>query len=89
MISFTHINQHYGKQLLCRRDVRRIDASFQLNHGEKVGLVVSQWVCKTTRFRMMVGDEPPDDGAASVPKEFDGRLFSLGRRRNAIPFDPG
>jgi ATPase subunit of ABC transporter with duplicated ATPase domains len=33
MISFANINKQYGKQLLF------VDASFQLNPGEKVGLV--------------------------------------------------
>src|SRR5712671_5221532 len=33
MISFSNINKQYGKQLLF------VDASFQLNLGEKVGLV--------------------------------------------------
>src|SRR6202030_821530 len=33
MISFSNINKQYGKQLLF------VDASFQLNAGEKVGLV--------------------------------------------------
>jgi len=33
MISFSNINKQYGKQLLF------VDASFQLNPGEKVGLV--------------------------------------------------
>jgi ATPase subunit of ABC transporter with duplicated ATPase domains len=33
MISFSNINKQYGKQLLF------VDASLQLNPGEKVGLV--------------------------------------------------
>ena len=33
MIPFSNINKQYGKQLLF------VDASFQLNPGEKVGLV--------------------------------------------------
>jgi len=36
MISFSNINKQYDKQLLF------VDASFQLNPGEKVGLVRSQ-----------------------------------------------
>jgi ATPase subunit of ABC transporter with duplicated ATPase domains len=35
MISFSNINGQFGKQLLF------VDASFQLNPGEKVGLVGS------------------------------------------------
>jgi ATPase subunit of ABC transporter with duplicated ATPase domains len=46
MISFA--NKQYGKQLLF------VDASFQLNPGEKVGLVGPNGAGKTTLFRMVV-----------------------------------
>ena len=62
MISFSNINKQYGKQLIF------VDASFQLNPGEKVGLVGPNGAGKTTLFRMIVGEEEPDDGAVSVPK---------------------
>ena len=61
MISFSNINKQYGKQLLF------VDASFQLNPGEKVGLVGPNGAGKTTLFRMVVGEETPDEGAVSVP----------------------
>jgi ABC-type cobalamin/Fe3+-siderophores transport system ATPase subunit len=57
MISFSNINKQYGKQLLF------VDASFQLNPGEKVGLVSPNGAGKTTLFRMVVGEETPDEGA--------------------------
>jgi len=38
-----------------------VDASFQLNPGEKVGLVGPNGAGKTTLFRMVVGEETPDD----------------------------
>ncbi|HVZ23453.1 MAG TPA: ATP-binding cassette domain-containing protein, partial [Vicinamibacterales bacterium] len=63
MISLAHVNKQYGKQLLF------VDASFQLNPGEKVGLVGPNGAGKTTRFRMIVGEEAPDDGDVSVPKK--------------------
>src|ERR1700690_2338269 len=63
MISFANINKQYGKQLLF------VDASFQLNPGEKVGLVGPNGAGKTTLFRMVVGEETPDEGAVSVPKK--------------------
>ena len=63
MISFSNINKQYGKQLLF------VDASFQLNPGEKVGLVGPNGAGKTTLFRMVVGEETPDDGVVSVPKK--------------------
>jgi ATPase subunit of ABC transporter with duplicated ATPase domains len=41
---------------------------FQLNPGEKVGLVGPNGSGKTTLFRMIVGEEAPDEGDVSVPK---------------------
>src|SRR5215475_5723790 len=63
MISFSNINKQYGKQLVF------VDASFQLNPGEKVGLVGPNGSGKTTLFRMIVGEEETDDGNMSVPKK--------------------
>src|SRR5262249_36272473 len=63
MISFSNINKQYGKQLLF------VDASFQLNPGEKVGLVGPNGAGKTTLFRMVVNEETPDEGTVSVPKK--------------------
>jgi ATPase subunit of ABC transporter with duplicated ATPase domains len=63
MISFSGIHKQYGKQLIF------VDASFQLNPGEKVGLVGPNGSGKTTLFRMVVGEEVPDEGDVSVPKK--------------------
>src|SRR5580704_367196 len=63
MISFSDINKQYGKQLVF------VDASFQLNPGEKVGLVGPNGSGKTTLFRMVVHEESPDEGEVSVPKK--------------------
>jgi ATPase subunit of ABC transporter with duplicated ATPase domains len=62
MISFSRISKQYGRQVLF------VDASFQLNPGEKVGLVGPNGAGKTTLFRMIVGEESPDEGDVSVPK---------------------
>src|SRR2546425_872796 len=62
MICFSNISKQYGKQLIF------VDASFQLNPGEKVGLVGPNGSGKTTLFRMVVGEEEPDEGEVSVPK---------------------
>src|SRR3954452_24759156 len=62
MISFSNINKQYGRQLVF------VEASFQLNPGEKVGLVGPNGSGKTTLFRMVVGEEAPDNGDVSVPK---------------------
>jgi ATPase subunit of ABC transporter with duplicated ATPase domains len=63
VISFSNINKQYGRQLIF------VDASFQLNPGEKVGLVGPNGAGKTTLFRMVVGEEAPDEGEVSVPKK--------------------
>jgi ATPase subunit of ABC transporter with duplicated ATPase domains len=62
MISFSSVSKQYGRQVIF------VDASFQLNPGEKVGLVGPNGAGKTTLFRMIVGEEHPDDGEVSVPK---------------------
>ncbi len=63
MISFSRINKQYGRQVLF------VDASFQLNSGEKVGLVGPNGAGKTTLFRMIVGEESADDGEVTVPRK--------------------
>ena len=62
MISFTRVSKQYGRQVLF------VEASFQLNPGEKVGLVGPNGAGKTTLFRMIVGEEAPDEGEVAVPK---------------------
>src|ERR671911_348440 len=63
MIAFANVNKQYGKQVLF------VDASFQLNPGEKVGLVGPNGAGKTTIFRMITGEEGPDEGEVTVPKK--------------------
>jgi ATPase subunit of ABC transporter with duplicated ATPase domains len=63
VISFSRVGKQYGRQVLF------VDASFQLNPGEKVGLVGPNGAGKTTLFRMIVGEEAPDEGDVSVPKK--------------------
>src|SRR5205814_3624656 len=62
MISFSKVSKQYGRQVLF------VDASFQLNPADKVGLVGPNGSGKTTLFRMIVGEETPDEGDVSVPK---------------------
>jgi ATPase subunit of ABC transporter with duplicated ATPase domains len=62
MISLSNIHKQYGKQLVF------VDAGFQLNPGERVGLVGPNGSGKTTLFRMIVGEEDPDEGEVSVPR---------------------
>jgi len=62
MITLGNVSKQYGRQVLF------VEASFQLNAGEKVGLVGPNGAGKTTVFRMIVGEESPDEGDVSVPK---------------------
>ena len=73
MISFNRISKQYGRQVLF------VDASFQFNPGEKVGLVGPNGAGKTTLFRMIVGEETPDDGEVSLP-----RRLSIGYFRQDV-----
>jgi len=63
MISLSNIQKQYGKQIIF------VEASFQLNPGEKVGLVGPNGAGKTTLFRMITGEETADDGEVSVPRK--------------------
>src|SRR5262244_3834893 len=62
MISFTSVSKQYGAQILF------IDAAFQLNPAEKVGLVGPNGAGKTTIFRLITGEEQPDDGVVERPR---------------------
>ena len=63
MISFSNVSKQYGRQVLF------VEASLQINPGEKVGLVGPNGVGKTTLFRMIVGEEAPDEGEVTVPRK--------------------
>ncbi len=69
MISFSDVSKQYGRQVLF------IDASFQLNPGEKAGLVGPNGAGKSTLFRMIMGEESPDEGTVSVPKKLSVGCF--------------
>ena len=79
MISFNKISKQYGRQVLF------VDASFQLNPGEKVGPGRAQ--------RRRQDDAVPDDrgrrgarrGGRLGPEEADDRLLPAGRRRDVRP----
>ena len=62
MINLTNISKRHGRQILF------VETSFQLNPGEKIGLVGPNGSGKTTVFRLIVGEESPDEGTVSVPR---------------------
>ena len=53
-----------------------IEASAALNRGEKIGLVGPNGAGKTTLFRMITGQEAPDEGQVSVEKNVSVGYFS-------------
>ncbi|CAN5922215.1 ABC-F family ATP-binding cassette domain-containing protein [soil metagenome] len=63
MIAFSSVSKQYGGQILF------VEASFQINPGEKVGLVGPNGAGKSTVFRMIAGEEQPDDGGSERPKK--------------------
>ncbi len=73
MISFSNVSKQYGGQILF------VDASFHLGTGEKVGLVGPNGAGKSTIFRLITGEEHPDDGMVDRPKR-----LSLGYFRQDV-----
>ena len=63
MIAFSSVTKQYGGQILF------VDGSFQINPGEKVGLVGPNGAGKSTVFRLIVGEESPDDGNVEKPRK--------------------
>src|SRR6187200_3032563 len=62
MIRLDNISKQNGHQLLF------IDASAALQKGEKVGLVGPNGAGKTTLFRMITGEDTPDEGQVAVDR---------------------
>jgi ATPase subunit of ABC transporter with duplicated ATPase domains len=62
MIAFNAVSKNYGRQAVLA------EASFQLDPGEKVGLVGPNGAGKSTVFRLIAGVEEPDGGEVAVPK---------------------
>src|SRR3982751_729822 len=60
MIRLDNISKQNGHQILF------IDASMAIQKGEKVGLVGPNGAGKTTLFRMIAGEERPDDGQVTI-----------------------
>src|SRR3978361_862405 len=62
MIRLDNVSKQNGHQILF------IEASAALQKGEKVGLVGPNGSGKTTLFRMITGEEPPDEGQVAVDR---------------------
>src|SRR6201986_4620410 len=62
MIGLDSISKQNGHQILF------IEASAALHKGEKIGLVGPNGAGKTTLFRMITGEEQPDEGQVAVDR---------------------
>jgi ATP-binding cassette subfamily F protein 3 len=59
MIHLSNISKQHGNKILYK------DGSFQINTGEKIGLVGPNGAGKTTIFRIITGEEGFDGGTMS------------------------
>ena len=64
MLTIDNISKAYGPQILFKA------ASFAIGDGERVGLIGPNGAGKTTFFRMLVGDESPDEGEIRAPRNY-------------------
>src|ERR1700691_2897906 len=70
MIRLDNISKQNGTRLVF------IEASAALEKGEKVGLVGPNGAGKTTLFRMITGEEQPDEGQVAVDRGITIGYFS-------------
>jgi len=70
MIRLENIGKQNGKQIVF------IEASAALLKGDKIGLVGPNGAGKTTLFRMIVGEEQPDEGQVAIDRGVSIGYFS-------------
>ena len=70
MIRLENIGKQNGRQLIF------VEASATIQKGEKVGLVGPNGAGKTTLFRLITGEEQPDEGQVSVDRGLTIGYFS-------------
>src|SRR5947207_2652841 len=70
MIRLDNVSKQIGHQILF------IEASAALQKGEKIGLVGPNGAGKTTLFRMITGQEQPDEGQVAVDRGVTNGYFS-------------
>ncbi|MEZ0390822.1 MAG: ATP-binding cassette domain-containing protein, partial [Pseudobdellovibrionaceae bacterium] len=70
MIHLSGITKQYGNKILYR------NGSFQINSGERIGLVGPNGAGKTTIFRIIAGEEGVDQGSVAKPDKLVIGYFS-------------
>ena len=64
MISFDNVSKSYGSKVLFE------NVTFNINKGERIGLVGRNGNGKTTLMRIITGEEEADSGKVSIPKNY-------------------
>ena len=64
MLTVDNATKQYGPQVLFR------NATFGVGTAERIGLIGPNGAGKTTFFRMLMGEELPDEGEIRAPKNF-------------------
>ena len=64
MIQLTNLSKSFGGQVLFK------DVNFKMQPQQKIGFVGRNGSGKSTLFKMILGEEPHDDGSISVPKNY-------------------
>ncbi len=64
MISIQNVTKQYANQVIFN------NVTFNINSGERVGLVGRNGHGKTTLFRLIEGEEECDTGTISIPKDY-------------------
>ena len=75
MISAENLSKSFGNQVLFE------NISFKINPKERVGLVGRNGHGKTTLFRIIIGEEEPDEGTVTIPRD-----YRIGHVRQLIEF---
>ena len=75
MISAENLSKSFGNQVLFE------NISFKINPKERVGLVGRNGHGKTTLFRIIIGEEEPDGGTLTIPRD-----YHIGYVQQAIEF---
>lgn len=70
MVHLAGVTKQFGPRVLYRK------AQMQINDGEKIGLVGPNGAGKTTIFRLITGEDSPDEGAVSKPDRIKIGYFS-------------
>ena len=70
MLNIANVSKNQGGEPLYTK------VNFQINPGEKVGLVGPNGAGKSTLFRMIIGEDRPDEGQISVPDRLRISYFS-------------